>query len=149
VNDKKLTKLLQNGVEGSVEGQRVVPHTGGYRLIWPIVAAIPVGRVATYGQIAQLAGLPRRARLVGYALHYSPDNLPLPWHRVINARGMLSFPPESDQYREQWARLRAEGIEFTGQRVDLRRFGWRPTLDELLWRSPNGLLPFACAGELG
>ena len=106
-----------------------------YRRIWQTVADIPYGRVATYGQVADLAGLPRAARLVGYALRQTPAGLDIPWHRVINAGGRISFPPRSDAYRRQLERLGEEGVELIGGRIDLDRYRWRPaTLDELLWK---------------
>lgn len=98
-----------------------------YRRIWAAVAAVPRGRVATYGQIAQLAGFPRQARQVGYALHALPRGHALPWHRVINAHGRISFPPRSAPCREQRRRLEAEGVVFLRGSVDLKRFGWRPS----------------------
>ena len=107
-----------------------------YRRIWEAVRAIPYGRVATYGQIARLAGFPRGARRVGHALARIPEELAVPWHRVINAKGMLSLPPDSEAYRLQRTRLLEEGVLFNGQKIDLQRFGWRPTLDELLWKPP-------------
>jgi methylated-DNA-protein-cysteine methyltransferase-like protein len=114
----------------------VRPHsaTVNRQRIWALVCAIPAGWVATYGQIAALAGLPRRARLVGHALSQLPTVTPVPWHRVINARGGISFPKGSESYRLQQALLLAEGVEFTGEQIDLNRFRWRPDLDELLWR---------------
>lgn len=101
-----------------------------YEKIWQTVSRIPRGRVATYGQIARLAGLGRRARMVGYALHRTPDCYELPWHRVINAQGRISFPPDSDQYQRQRDRLAAEDIPFVGERVDLERYRWRPELED-------------------
>ncbi|HXH02566.1 MAG TPA: MGMT family protein, partial [Candidatus Competibacteraceae bacterium] len=78
-------------------------------------------------------GLPRRARLVGRALRETPVDLKLPWHRVLNAQGRIAFPVGSEPFREQEARLRAEGVPVLGGRVDLPRYRWRPDLDELLW----------------
>ncbi len=104
------------------------------RRIYAVVAKIPRGRVATYGWIAERAGLPRRARLVGQALSQLPSGRRVPWHRVINAQGRISFPARSRQAREQHRRLEGEGLYFLRGRVDLERFGWRLTLDELLWR---------------
>ena len=109
-------------------------ETGNFELIWRTVADIPYGHVATYGQIAELAGLPRRARLVGQALKHTPKRLRIPWHRVINAQGMISFPQNSEPFRRQKALLMEEGVEFIGQRIVLERFRWRPSLDELLWK---------------
>ena len=102
--------------------------TTDYERIWDIVAQIPCGRVATYGQIARLAGLGRHARLVGYALHHSP--IELAWHRVINAQGKISFPVNSEQYRRQQLKLQAEGIVFKNKRIDLDRYRWRPSSEE-------------------
>ena len=95
-----------------------------YTRIWQIVARIPSGRVATYGQIARMAGLGQRARLVGYALHRTPVGVDLPWHRVINAKGMISFAPNHPNFNEQRLRLLREGVEFQGKRIDLQRFRW-------------------------
>lgn len=92
---------------------------------------IPAGRVATYGEVAAAAGLPRRARLVGRALRCGPPDLP--WHRVVAAPGRIAFPPGSDGREEQCRRLRAEGVVCSGGRIDLRRFGWHADLDALLW----------------
>lgn len=112
------------------EASRVAEGTSAYERIWETVARIPRGRVATYGQIARLAGLGRRARMVGYALHRTPGHYRIPWHRVINARGAISFPADSEQYREQRDRLTAENIPFVGERIDLERYRWRPGLED-------------------
>jgi len=99
-----------------------------YQAILRRVAEIPAGKVATYTQIAWLAGLPGRARLVGRVLG-EPHGLDVPWHRVINAQGKLSLPINSEPYLEQRRRLREEGVLFKGERIDLRRYQWR-SLDE-------------------
>lgn len=101
-----------------------------YERIWQTVSRIPHGRVATYGQIARLAGFGKRARLVGYALHRTPEHFDIPWHRVINARGRISFPAGSAHYREQRDRLRAEDIPFVGGRIDLQQYRWRPGIED-------------------
>lgn len=106
------------------------------RRIYDVVRDIPRGRVSTYGWVAERAGLPRRARLVGHALSQTPRGLRLPWHRVINAQGRISFPPRSAPAIEQRRRLEAEGVVFLRGRVNLERYGWRLTLDELLWAPP-------------
>jgi methylated-DNA-protein-cysteine methyltransferase-like protein len=101
------------------------------------VKRIPRGRVSTYGAVAELAGLPRRARLVGTVLKQTPASRTLPWFRVINSNGRISLPAGSDAYFEQRRKLEAEGVIFRGDRVDLKRYGWPPrdvTLDELLWK---------------
>ena len=96
----------------------------GYEVIWEIVRRVPRGRVSTYGQIAKLAGLVQRARFVGYALHNLPPGLPVPWHRVINARGMISFPVGSASYKRQRDLLEREGVRLVGGKVDLKKRGW-------------------------
>jgi methylated-DNA-protein-cysteine methyltransferase-like protein len=95
--------------------------------IYAVVARIPEGRVATYGQVARLAGLPRHARLVGYALHDLPDESELPWHRVVNARGEVSRRAEPGPSEGlQRHLLEEEGVVFDlGGRLDLRRWGWQ------------------------
>jgi methylated-DNA-protein-cysteine methyltransferase related protein len=101
--------------------------------IYALVAQIPKGNVATYGWIAERAGLPRGARQVGYALSVLPASHKLPWHRVINAQGRVSFPAGSAAAKRQYQLLRREGIAIKNNRIDLKRFGWRLSLDELLW----------------
>ena len=96
-----------------------------YRRIYAVVQTIPEGRVATYGQVAQLAGLPGHARQVGYALHACDSELP--WQRVINAKGEVSPRSEPGYEGLQRAILESEGVEFDHRgRVDLKRFRWQP-----------------------
>ena len=92
--------------------------------IWQVVAAIPEGCVATYGQVAELAALPNGARAVGKAMARLPKESRLPWHRVLNARGAVSLP--GDAGRRQRRRLREEGHRFRNGRLDLDSCGWRP-----------------------
>jgi methylated-DNA-protein-cysteine methyltransferase related protein len=100
---------------------------GGYEAIYAVVRRIPRGRVATYGQVAALAGRPGRARQVGYAMHALPEGSGVPWQRVINASGRISFHPDSMEHAVQRALLESEGVVF-GPRgaVSLERFGWKP-----------------------
>lgn len=80
--------------------------------------------------------MPRRARLVGTVLKQTPASRGLPWHRVINSGGRISFPEGSDAYLRQRRKLEREGVTFRGGRVDLIRYGWPSRdrdLDELLW----------------
>lgn len=98
-----------------------------YRRIYDAVRQIPPGFVCTYGDIAAMVGLPGRARQVGYALHALPKDSDVPWHRVINAKGMIStgggYPPEKAPQRKL---LEAEGVEFDAKgKVDLDVYGWR------------------------
>jgi methylated-DNA-protein-cysteine methyltransferase-like protein len=109
---------------GKTEPARPAPGEA-YRRIWEVVRRIPRARVATYGQVAAEAGYPKRPRLAGYALYNTPGGAKLPWHRVINAQGRISFPPRSAPAREQRKRLEREGVVFIGGRVDLKRFGWK------------------------
>jgi alkylated DNA nucleotide flippase Atl1/3-methyladenine DNA glycosylase AlkD len=111
---------------GPHPGARPGPHPS-YQRIYAVVAAIPEGRVATYGQVAALAGLPGHARQVGYALHALPAGAELPWQRVINARGEVS--PRAEQGIEGYQRflLEEEGVELDAAgKVDLGRCRWEP-----------------------
>lgn len=97
-----------------------------YLRIYEIVRQIPRGRVATYGQIAELAGLDSHARQVGYALHAIPPSMKLPWHRVVNARGEVSARSSGDSHELQRHLLEAEGIEFDARdRIDLAKRRWK------------------------
>jgi methylated-DNA-protein-cysteine methyltransferase-like protein len=113
----------------------VAPQSDAARII-AAIKRIPRGKVCTYGNVADVAGLPRRARLVGTVLRQTPASRGVPWFRVINASGRISFPLGSDAYARQRKHLEDEGVDFVGGRVDLNRYGWPPRekmLDELLW----------------
>jgi methylated-DNA-protein-cysteine methyltransferase related protein len=103
--------------------------SGRYERIYAVIRRIPAGRVATYGQIAELAGLAGHARQVGYALYALPERSTVPWHRVVNVRGRLSLGtviPEGDV--EQRIRLEIEGVEFDAEgKIPLERYLWRPS----------------------
>ncbi len=90
-----------------------------------VVSRIPRGQVASYGQVAELAGLPGRARLVGRILSRLPDNSNIPWQRVVNARSEISFARDSDAYRRQRQLLEQEGVFFSGARIR-RQSHWQP-----------------------
>lgn len=93
--------------------------------IWSVVRKIPRGRVATYGQIAELAGIAGHARQVGYALNALPEGSSIPWHRVVNSFGEISTRSSDDSHELQRMLLEAEGVEFDDKgRLDLRRFRW-------------------------
>jgi methylated-DNA-protein-cysteine methyltransferase-like protein len=94
--------------------------------IWQVVALIPRGRVATYGQVALLAGLPRGARKVGRVMSQLPRGTRLPWHRVVNASGRISLPVGSPSHTKQRATLEREGVVFRSGRLSLTRFRWQP-----------------------
>ncbi|TAL93517.1 MAG: cysteine methyltransferase [Rhodanobacter sp.] len=105
--------------------------------IYAAIAAIPPGRVASYGAIAARAGVPGRARLVGRLLGEVPEGMQLPWFRVLRASGQIAMPPGSRGFREQCRRLRAEGVEVCNGRVPLSRFGLDGDLDHALWGLPG------------
>ena len=92
-----------------------------------MIRKIPRGHVATYGQIARLAGLPGHARQVGYALHALHGSTTVPWQRVINAAGRISLRPFTGGVSQRML-LEREGVEFSGDRVSLTRYGWKPRL---------------------
>ena len=98
-----------------------------YQKIYDTVRKIPPGRVATYGQIASLAGLPGHARQVGYALHALKSGSGVPWHRVINAQGRISLGRRMGGAQIQRLLLEEEGVEFDHRgRISPAQFGWRP-----------------------
>ncbi len=107
------------------------------KAVWKVVQDIPAGHVLTYGEVARLSGAPRFARRVGQAMRWAPRDLDLPWHRVINAQGKISFPKDSNAYREQKRRLEAEGVVLSKGRIDLQRFGYEGALDKLFWADPG------------
>lgn len=104
--------------------------------IYAAIAAIPAGRVASYGAIAARAGVPGRARLVGRLLGETSGDLELPWFRVLRASGHIAMPAGSSGFMEQRERLRAEGVEVVNGRVPLARFGMDADLDRALWGEP-------------
>ena len=105
-----------------------------YQQIIKTIRRIPRGRVATYGQIAALAGNPRAARQVVRALHAGSDKESLPWHRVINGKGKISLGPGAG-YELQQALLEGEGIVFGSKdTVDLDRFLWKPKLSSKIYK---------------
>jgi methylated-DNA-protein-cysteine methyltransferase-like protein len=111
--------------------RRVTMADSLYERIYKVVGRIPEGRVATYGQIAHLAGIPKGARQVGYAMAALGRGAPrpgVPWHRVVNAKG------ESSIGGEQISRLEAEGVVFDERgRIDLKMYGWSDYEQETLF----------------
>ncbi|HEY8156665.1 MAG TPA: MGMT family protein [Myxococcota bacterium] len=102
-------------------------NPGSYARIHAVVRRIPRGRVATYGQVAALAGLPGQARQVGYALHALAEGSPVPWQRVVNAQGEVSPRRMPGWDGLQRALLEREGIDFDARgRIDLESRRWRP-----------------------
>lgn len=103
-----------------------------YQQIYQLVRKIPPGKVATYGQIAELLGRPRHARQIGYALYRVAPGSGIPWQRVVNAQGMISHSPQRQGSDDlQRILLEQEGITFNNQeKLDLRRYRWQPDLLE-------------------
>ncbi len=102
--------------------------------IWDTIRDIPKGCVASYGQIAEIAGIPRGARQVGYALRHLPDKQDVPWYRVIQASGKIAFDSGTPQYKEQKKRLMMDDVAVIAGRIDMQKYRWQPDLDELLWK---------------
>ncbi|WOG26782.1 MGMT family protein [Endozoicomonas sp. 8E] len=92
--------------------------------IWLILTKIPEGKVVTYGQLANMAGAPGYARVVGNIMKQLPSGSGLPWHRVINSKGQISFPVTSAKYQQQQSLLESEGITFLNGKVNLKLHQW-------------------------
>lgn len=98
-----------------------------YERIYAVVRSIPRGTVATYGQVARLAGNPRWARVVGYALHVNPDPEGIPCYRVVDRNGRTSSAFAFGGSDVQRALLEADGVPFLPDgRVDLAVCQWKP-----------------------
>ena len=108
---RPLATGLRRGAALAVEDDPAI------QAIWHIVSRVPRGQVSTYGDIARAAGLPGRARLTGRALRLMPDDVHLPWHRIVGAGGRIVFPKGSRQHREQTRLLRSEGVAVEAGRV--------------------------------
>lgn len=94
--------------------------------IWQVVLSIPKGKVASYGQVAKMAGLGRQARYIGRALGKLPAGHQIPWYRVLRSNGQIAFPEGSEQFENQKAKLEQEGVEVERGRVKLNVHQWRP-----------------------
>ena len=105
-----------------------------YELIYNVVKQIPKGTVATYGQVASLAGNKRWARVVGYALHANPDPAHIPCHRVVNREGAVSEAFAFGGGNRQVELLREEGVEVVDKKVDLEKYRWKQMTLEMLER---------------
>lgn len=99
------------------------------RQIMQVVALIPYGKVASYGQITKMAGLPKHARLVGYVLKHLDSEAEIPWHRVINSQGKISLSKLDDQGENiQRVKLLAEGVMVIGDKINLKQYQWNNSL---------------------
>ena len=105
---------------------------GTFERIYDVVKQIPYGKVATYGQVAALAGSKRWARVVGYALHVNPDPENIPCYRVVNRFGEVSKAFAFGGENRQIELLEAEGIEFVDGRVNLDKYQWKQVTMDIL-----------------
>lgn len=107
--------------------------TPAQQAVWTVVVGIPLGQVMTYAQVADRAGLGRAARMVSSALRKAPKDMHLPWQRVINSQGKISFPKDSAEYLRQYELLCSEGVVFIKGRVNLDLYKTDTAIDEQLW----------------
>ena len=100
-----------------------------------VIQSIPSGKVASYGQVASLVGMPRGHRNVVRFLKYCEQDLhlKLPWHRVMRVDGKLGLEPDSNAYKTQRQRLTSEGVVLTGNRVNMKKYQWQPDMDFFLF----------------
>ncbi len=115
--------VILDGVNVSVDTSELK------QLILQTVASIPQGKISSYGQVARLCGYPGYARFVGTVLKQLPKDTTLPWHRVINGKGEIAFPIDSEAYIRQHTLLTQEGIQFENNRVPMRIYGWAVEVD--------------------
>ena len=92
--------------------------------IWQVVHLIPRGKVASYGQVAKLAGLPGYARYVGYTMKILPQGTKLPWYRVVNSQSRISFAVGTSQYLRQRDLLEEDGVVFIKGRFPMKKYQW-------------------------
>jgi methylated-DNA-protein-cysteine methyltransferase-like protein len=105
--------------------------------IYEVVRQVPRGRVASYGQIAEIVGAGSDARMVGYAMHATPEGSDVPWQRIVNREGKISIPGQGGAIQRM--RLEAEGIAFDARgRIDMKRFGWEGP--DPAWAAEHGYL---------
>lgn len=106
-------------------GAMIDPQQDWDEAVWQLVRLIPAGQVASYGQIATMLGFPRRSRHVGAALKRTPEDVQIPWYRVINGAGKISFPLDSPQGAMQRQHLEAEGVVVSDLgKVRLKTYRW-------------------------
>ena len=110
----------------------MVSSNAKYLAIFKVVNLIPEGKVASYGQVADLAGLPGRARLAGKALSVVPTDMQLNWHRVLRSNGHIAFANGSEQATLQAGQLQQENVVVINNRVKMKDFKWQPNVYTLL-----------------
>lgn len=106
------------------EQDNLAKHELAHQIL-QVIVLIPAGKVASYGQIAKMAGLPKHARLVGYLLKNLASDTDVPWHRVINAQGKISLS-KVNEYGENIQRLKllAEGVMVIENKINLKKYRW-------------------------
>ena len=109
-----------------------ITEKSAFELIYDVVKQIPKGKVATYGQVAALAGNKHWSRVVGYVLHANPDPEHIPCHRVVNCRGEVSKAFVFGGENRQIALLQSEGVELEGNCVDLSVYRWNRVTIEMM-----------------
>ena len=130
-NKEHWNTVILNGTIPAKEVKRMIAESyelvagSAARRIYNAVKKIPKGKVATYGQVATLAGNPKMSRAVGNALHKNPDPAGIPCYRVVNAKGELSGEFAFGGPGAQQKLLEADGIEVVDGKVDLKKYGWR------------------------
>lgn len=97
-----------------------------HKSILQVVASIPQGKVASYGQVAKLAAYPSHARYVGTVLKNLPLDSKLPWHRVVNSKGEIAFTENSAAYKKQKALLEKDGVVIKSGKIAMRVYAWQP-----------------------
>jgi methylated-DNA-protein-cysteine methyltransferase-like protein len=108
---------LRRGPKPQRRGKAPPESNPDIEALWDVISRVPYGSATTYGDVARAAGLPGRARLAGYALRMTIDDMHLPWHRVVSAGGRIAFPKGSARYREQARLLKSEGVPVKEGRV--------------------------------
>ncbi len=109
-----------------------MPQLSAVEKICHVASLVPSGKVASYGQIADLAGLPGRARMVGRAMATNPNDLTIPWHRIMRSNGKIAFAKGSKLAKQQTLFLTEEGIPVINGKVDISLYRWLPDLAFLL-----------------
>ncbi len=126
-------KKIINGEDFGTSVERSIEmEKSTFELIYDVVKQIPKGKVATYGQVAALAGNKRWARVVGYALHANPDPAHIPCHRVVNREGAVSEAFAFGGGNRQAELLRKEGVEVAEKKVDLEKYRWNCVTMEMM-----------------
>jgi methylated-DNA-protein-cysteine methyltransferase-like protein len=131
-----LYRYLEQDEAGTAASQAQTLTLSPMAKIWHIVAMIPQGKVSSYGKVADYAGLPGRARYVSKALKSAPAHLSLPWHRVLNSQGKISFETHSTSFQEQIELLRIEGVKVNRGKISLSEYEWRPDMVTLVMAMP-------------